>query len=84
METKVVFSPIDGALLDCPEGPDLAAAMAQVEAVKYDQGIPPSEKAKLIVGIQGTALLGYQSALTTCHDNLDTIRSVQGKDAPAP
>jgi hypothetical protein len=56
--------------------------MAAVEAVKYDQGVPPSEKAKLIVAIQGTAMLRYQSALTACRDNLETIRGVQGKEAP--
>lgn len=83
VETRVVFAPLDGALLDCPDGPDLAAAMAQVEAVKYDPKLPTVDaKANAIIGIQGVTLLRYQNDLTACRDNLDAIRAAQGKVAP--
>jgi hypothetical protein len=57
--------------------------MAQVEAVKYDPTLPTVDaKANAIIGIQGVTMLRYQSDLTTCRDNLGTIRSIQGKEAP--
>lgn len=81
VETVVAFNPIDGALLECPDGPDLAAAMAQVEAVKYDKAVPPGKKANLIIGIQGVAMLRYQHDLLDCKAKLATIAKTQG---PAP
>ena len=84
VEKDVSFAPIDGALLDCPSGPDLVAAMAQVEAVKYDPAVPPSQRANLIIGIQGVAMIRYQSDLIDCRSKLDTIRATQRQDMPAP
>jgi hypothetical protein len=59
--------------------------MAQVEAVKYDPNLPTIDaKANAIIGIQGVTLLRYQSDLTACRDNLETIRGIQGKEAGVP
>jgi hypothetical protein len=77
VQTEVVFAPIDGALLSCLDGPDLAAAIGQVEAIKYDTAVPPIKRASLIIGVQGTLLYRFQHALLDCKAKLAEIARAQ-------
>lgn len=81
VQTEVAFAPLDGALLTCLDGPDLAAAYARIEAIKYDDAVPPAKKAALIVGVQGMLLNGYSHALRDCKTKLAEIARAQ---QPAP
>lgn len=83
VETRIVFAPIDGALLDCLPKPAAAEALGLVEAVKASDA-PPQKKAALIIGILNTMLFRYDLSDTDCRSRVHAIRDIQGKAAPAP
>jgi hypothetical protein len=79
VQTEIAFAPLDGALLTCLDGPDLAAAYVRIEAIKYDASVPPAKKAALVVGVQGMLLSAYSHALRDCKAKLAEIARTQNR-----
>lgn len=82
VETVVVFAPIDSALTECKDGPDLAVAAANIDAVKASGG-SLLEQALKIIGLQGVMLFQYDEALADCKGKGAKIRALQGREMPS-
>lgn len=83
VETVTIFAPIDSALTECKDGPDLSAAAQQIAAVKAAGGTLLDQALK-VIGIQGVMLFQYDEALADCKGRAAKIRALQGKQLPAP
>jgi hypothetical protein len=82
-ETITIFAPIDSALTECKDGPDLSAAAQHIAAVKTAGGTLLDQALK-VIGIQGVMLLQYDEALADCKGKAAKIRALQGKELPSP
>jgi hypothetical protein len=82
-ETITIFAPIDSALTECKDGPDLSVVAQQIAAVKAAGGALLDQALK-VIGIQGVMLYQYDEALADCKGKAAKIRALQGKELPEP